>query len=262
VILFDIGRIWVYRKLLKWEWFKDGNTLKLFIYIMLSANFKAAKWQGIELKPGQQIITFREVAEKCGLTMRQFRTSLNRLKTTHEITCESTHQYTLVTVANWALYQSDNGKETQQTTNETTNERHTNDTPTTHIEEGYKRRKSYTHTNKPDMEVCKQVVDEWNRTVPSLPQVKPVGEKRLNAIMKLYELVGCVEDISYGFSRVEGSDFLKGLVNEWKANFNWVIDIDNWQKITEGTYENKTSPKKGGSQLDGIPMPVKNTRQE
>jgi hypothetical protein len=133
--LFDNGYIRTYRKILNWEWFKDGNTLKLFLYFLLSANYKPASWQGVQINPGQLIITFRRVAEETGLTMREFRTSIEHLKSTQEITYKSTHQYTLVTVANWALYQSIEEEATQQPTNKPTSHRHTTDTRPTHIKE-------------------------------------------------------------------------------------------------------------------------------
>jgi hypothetical protein len=133
--LFDNGYIRTYRKILNWEWFKDGNTLKLFLYFLLSANYKPASWQGVQINPGQLIITFRRVAEETGLTMREFRTSIEHLKSTQEITYKSTHQYTLVTIANWALYQSCEEEATQQTTSKATRHRHTTDTRPTHIEE-------------------------------------------------------------------------------------------------------------------------------
>lgn len=142
--MFDIGYVLLYRKLLDWEWFGDGNTLKLFLYLLLSANYKQAKWQGIDVNPGQLIITFRSAAEQCNLTMREFRTSFYHLNSTHEITHKTTHHYTLVTIANWASYQIMKEEPTQQTTHEATNQRQTNDKPTTHIEEYIKKERNNT----------------------------------------------------------------------------------------------------------------------
>lgn len=53
--------------------------------------------------------------------MQNIRTSLNKLKTTQELTIKSTHQYTLVTIENYDLYQLD----TTQLTNNLTNEQQT-----------------------------------------------------------------------------------------------------------------------------------------
>ena len=125
----DVGYIRLYRKLLDWEWFNDGNTLKLFIYLLLTAYFKPARRNGFEIQPGQTIITFRKTCQQIGLTMREFRTSFGHLIATHEVTHITTHHYTLVTITNWASYQIETQKPTQQTARQSTSQRQTKDTP-------------------------------------------------------------------------------------------------------------------------------------
>lgn len=112
-----------------------------------------------------------------------------------------------------------------------------------------------------DMNICNQVTESWNRIVKSLPSVKPVGTKRLKAIMELYKFTECLDDIEYGFSKVEESDYLKGNVKDWKASFNWVIEIDNWQKVSEGTYSGNSN-KKLVTGFDKIMQIVNNHKED
>ena len=46
------------------------------------------------------------------------------------------------------------------------------------------------------------------------------------------------------FKRVEASDFLSGRSEKWGGcSFDWIFKPANWQKISEGTYDNKGSQK-------------------
>jgi hypothetical protein len=74
------GYIWIYRKLLDWEWFREQNTLQLFICLLLMANWSDSKWKGIDVKRGQLITSVASLCEATGQTPRSVRTGINRLK--------------------------------------------------------------------------------------------------------------------------------------------------------------------------------------
>ena len=90
-----------------WEWFTDGNMLKLWIYLLVNAQqFGPTRYRGIELKTGQ-LVTGRKILSKAtGLSEREVRTCINRLKATNEISVESTNQYSIITILKYDLYQS------------------------------------------------------------------------------------------------------------------------------------------------------------
>ena len=137
------GYIWIYRKLLDWEWFREPNTLQLFICLVLRANWSDSKWKGIDVKRGQLITSVASLCEATGQTPRSIRTGINRLKSTGEVTIKTTNKYSLVTIENWALYQPDKDETTNKTTSTTTNERQTNDKQTTTDEEYNKKEEEY-----------------------------------------------------------------------------------------------------------------------
>lgn len=103
----------VYRKLMEWEWYTDVNTTKLFIHCLLRANWKAGKWQGINYLPGEFITSLPSLAEESGLTVRQVRTSLDKLISTGELTSKTTDSVTgkklsknrIIAVNNWDKHQ-------------------------------------------------------------------------------------------------------------------------------------------------------------
>lgn len=99
------GWIKLHRKILDWEWFTSPNTLQLFIYLLLRANKEDKKWRGILIKRGQLVTSVATISEETKLSTQQVRTSLNRLKSTNEITSKTTNRFTLVTVCKYESYQ-------------------------------------------------------------------------------------------------------------------------------------------------------------
>lgn len=99
------GWIKLHRKILDWEWFTSPSTLQLFIYLLLRANKEDKKWRGILIKRGQLVTSVATISEETKLSTQKVRTSLNRLKSTNEITSKTTNRFTLVTVCKYESYQ-------------------------------------------------------------------------------------------------------------------------------------------------------------
>lgn len=116
-----LGYIRVYRNLINWEWFTDVNTSHLFVYCMLRANHSSQKWQGKTLKKGTFITSLSKLADNTGLTIRQVRTSLNKLKTTNDLTYTTTNKFTVINVRAYCDWQNLENKNDKQ--NDTDNDK-------------------------------------------------------------------------------------------------------------------------------------------
>lgn len=127
----------VYRSMLEWEWYSDINTSRLFLHMLLKANWKAGKFQGTTVPRGSFVSSIKKLSEESELTEREIRTAISHLKSTGEVTSKATNKFTVFTVVNYKLYQSND----IQNDNQATNERQTNDKRTTTIEERKKERK-------------------------------------------------------------------------------------------------------------------------
>ena len=99
------GYIKLYRKLTKWGWYQDNVVKSLFLHFLLTASYKDFEWMGKSLKAGQLIAGRKKLAEELGFSERQIRTAMEKLKSTGEVTYETTNKYTIVTVVNWEDYQ-------------------------------------------------------------------------------------------------------------------------------------------------------------
>lgn len=100
------GHIKLHRGMLEWGWYKDLPTCKLWLHILLRANYKACEWQGIEIPRGAFATSYAALSAESGLTVKQVRTALDKLKSTGEITVKTNRHYTIVTVAKYDEYQS------------------------------------------------------------------------------------------------------------------------------------------------------------
>lgn len=100
------GYIALHRKILEWEWFNQPNTLSVFLYCLMKANFKEKTWRGIKLNRGEFITSIGNISKETGVSIKSVRTSLERLILTNELAKESNSQHTKIIVKNYDLYQS------------------------------------------------------------------------------------------------------------------------------------------------------------
>lgn len=110
------GWIKLHRKLLQWEWHDNINVFTLFIHCVLLANHQEKKWQGVIIQKGSFISSYPHLAKITGLTVQQMRTSLNKLKSTGELTVKTTNKYSVLIIHNWNQYQIDNTQVNSQVT--------------------------------------------------------------------------------------------------------------------------------------------------
>ena len=123
------GWIKLHRSITDWEWFADAETLKLFLYLLLTANYEDRKWKDITIQRGQLVISTEDLAQRLKSTRQKIRTQLKRLDTCGTIALQATNKFTLVTICNYDNYQesseaeqpTDNQQTNQQITSKTTN---------------------------------------------------------------------------------------------------------------------------------------------
>lgn len=119
------------RKVLNWEWYGNINTCRLFIHMILKANWKDGKFEGKVIPRGSFVSSLPKLADETSLTMREVRTAISHLKSTGEVTCKTYSKFTIFTVKNYCQYQMSDTQNDRQATGK----RHSNDILTTTIEE-------------------------------------------------------------------------------------------------------------------------------
>jgi outer membrane protein assembly factor BamE (lipoprotein component of BamABCDE complex) len=121
----DMNNGWIklHRSLLDWEWYDDVNVTRLFLHCLFKANHADKSYRGTVVKRGTFLTGRDLLAVETGLSVRQVRTSLTKLKSTNELTIKTSRQGTVVEVVNYDKF--------QDTTSKATNERPTSDQQTT-----------------------------------------------------------------------------------------------------------------------------------
>ena len=74
------------RKILKWEWWSDINTFRLFFYMLVSAYWKDGNYKGVEVKRGSFPSSISELSRETNLSAMEIRTALKHLQSTGEVT--------------------------------------------------------------------------------------------------------------------------------------------------------------------------------
>ena len=107
--MLDTGFVSLHRSILKWEWYTDLTTFKLFTHLLLTVNWRDDRWMGHTIKRGQRVCSLNTLAAETGLTEKQIRTATNHLKETGGVASEiiriNRSGCTLYTVINFDKYQ-------------------------------------------------------------------------------------------------------------------------------------------------------------
>lgn len=230
------------RKILEWEWYTDVNTKVLFFHILLKANWKNGRFQGLDIPRGSFVTSYQSLADETGLTVMNVRTAIKHLKLTQEITVNQHSKFSVITVKNYAAYQTANTVANSQLTG---NQQATNRQLTT-IEEGKKERKEeYNKSPKGDYEsgtpensIYATIRELYNSVCGSYPRLVKMSEARKKAINARIRAGYTREDFQILFEKAEASEFLKGAnKRNWRATFDWMISDTNMAKVLDGNYD-------------------------
>jgi len=108
------GYIKIDRGIMDWEWWDDDKVLKLWLTILLLANWEDKKWHGKDIPRGSFWTSYDTLAKKSGLTYKQVRTALAKLKRTGEVAVRRAHDGSLITVVKYGDFQDVPQKEGSQ----------------------------------------------------------------------------------------------------------------------------------------------------
>jgi len=261
------GYIKVFRQIEQWEWYNDANTFRVFVHLMLNANYRETRYQGREIPPGSYATTYQKIAEKLGISWSQARTAIDHLKSTSEIAVNIAPKFIVVGVQNWAKYQGDELDErTQKRTQERTqiapkSEKHRTQIAPSYEEEGKEIRIQEEVLKSTLVGDCEKLALEWNELMKakSIPQVRlPLSQTRKSHIENRIASHG-IDGFREMMSKVAVSDFCNGSSKGWLASFDWCIIPANFAKIIEGNYDNKQTAKpsvingKPDAKIDWLP---------
>lgn len=227
------------RSLLEWGWYKDKNTSRLFIHMLLKANWKDGFFLGIEIKRGSFVSSLAKLSEETNLSVREIRTAIKHLESTGEVTSKKYNKFSVFTVNNYCSYQSSDTQSDKQPTSN----RQASDNNRRREE----RKKEYIDTNVSiKQHSIQSIIDAWNQLEPyGIKMIYRInqGSKRCTSLIALLEQFG-EEKVIQAVDKVKQSDFLQGKTDtRFSLNFDWFINPNNFVKVLEGKYDERHDKK-------------------
>ena len=224
------GYIKMYRSLIEWEWYSDINTTRLFVHLLLTANYEDARFRGIAVKRGQKICTLDSLSQETSLTVSQIRCVIKRLYSTGEITDEivriGSTQNRLITLLNYEKYQSYEAPSTGETADERECQQQVNDRSTTgqtenlpiisKLKKNNKNNNIIIYTSCPEQisENCSELPEEAHE-----PQVTKINLKIPLKDGSRYEITGDdVERYAQLYPKIDVEQELRSLIGWNEAN--------------------------------------------
>lgn len=110
------GFICLYRQITQWEWYQNPNTFRLFVHLLLMANFTDGRFEGKTIRRGQVVTSLPKLSQQTKLSIQNVRTALSNLISTGEITEVSNNKYRVITIVKYNEYQCDNRHANRQLT--------------------------------------------------------------------------------------------------------------------------------------------------
>ena len=99
------GWIKIHRQITNWEWYTDSNVMRVFLHCLLKANYEETEWRNTRIERGQLLTSVHILSKELGLTTRQIRGTLDKLKMTNNLTIKTTNKYSIITVCKYDDYQ-------------------------------------------------------------------------------------------------------------------------------------------------------------
>lgn len=94
------------RNILEWGWYKDANTFRVFMHLLLTANVKPHKFLGVDVNRGEVATSYKSLAESLDISIRSVRTAISHLETTGEVTVKRHSRFSVISIPNYDSYQA------------------------------------------------------------------------------------------------------------------------------------------------------------
>ena len=177
------------RNITKWRWYQNGNTMRVFIHLLIEANINPYSFENIVIKRGQLPTSYEKIANTLNMTIQEVRTAIQHLKSTGEITTKRYSKFQVITIVGYSYYQD------KPTRKSTINQQSLNNQSTINQQQ----LKNIKNNKEDKDEGCPSGV------APNGVEYYEIGDKRYNAYGKEINEQG-YEVIDFGLSK-SGIDF-------------------------------------------------------
>lgn len=95
----------LFRKITEWEHYTDGNTMRLFLHLLLNAVHDRQTAYDVPLRRGQYFTSSRQLQKDLNISTKYITESIKKLKQSGEIETERCRWGTIFTILHYDDYQ-------------------------------------------------------------------------------------------------------------------------------------------------------------
>ena len=100
-IMIRHGFIRLNREFLNWQWYDDVYASRVFLHLLITANYEDREWKGITIKAGQRVVSLSTLASETGISKTSIYNILNRLEKSGDIERTVNGTNTIITLKNY-----------------------------------------------------------------------------------------------------------------------------------------------------------------
>lgn len=237
------GWIKLHRKLKNSLVFDNPDLLKVWIWCLLKAThddyIQMIGLQEVELEKGQFIFGRKVAANELKMSESKTYRLIKKLETMQNLNIKANNKYSIITIANWELYQFDENKNEQQFEQQMNNKRTTNEQQM-NTNKNIKNNKN----NKNNNNIYSESLIKKIMSYPG-KKTKDTRDKKLPQLIKKYgeeQIIRCIERYS---EEVKGRE-KRYILNEstfWNGRYVDYLDINYEHDNVE---EDINKPQKTG----------------
>lgn len=238
------GWIKLHRKLKNSLVFDNPDLLKVWIWCLLKAThddyIQMIGLQEVELEKGQFIFGRKVAANELKMSESKTYRLIKKLETMQNLNIKANNKYSIITIANWELYQFDENKNEQQFEQQMNNKRTTNEQQM-NTNKNIKNNKN----NKNNNNIYSESLIKKIMSYPG-KKTKDTRDKKLPQLIKKYgeeQIIRCIERYS---EEVKGRE-KRYILNEstfWNGRYVDYLDVNYEHDNVEEEDINK--PQKTG----------------
>lgn len=104
------------RNILDWRWYKNANTMRVFLHLLINANVTDNDFETITIHRGEVAASYKSIADALVLSVQEVRTAIKHLKSTGELTVTKYSKFQVFSIVRYSSYQ-DKQQANQQSSN-------------------------------------------------------------------------------------------------------------------------------------------------
>lgn len=94
------------RNIERWRWYKNANTMRVFLHLLLNANVSDHDFETITIHRGEIATSYKSIADALEMSVQEVRTAIKHLKSTGELTGRTYKKFQVLSILRYSTYQS------------------------------------------------------------------------------------------------------------------------------------------------------------